>query len=861
MKLKLKNWQKILVGYISFLLIIVIVSISFYFLATSPDVKYGIKSGIIEHSDVGTDITESITGSKTAVSVLENDALTLSLTHNGNIELMNKQTGKVWASQVSEMLQSSFNQDRNAMQSFCELTYINDKNAEATFTSFDQCVQKKQLRIYKKSDDTVRLDYILGESNSDQLVPLAIEKERFEKEILPLLDESDKAFLKRQYLLYSADTLTAEDNPDELYKSFPKLKNTPLYIAGNLSGKVTKEKLMGVFEKIGYTAEDYDCDNELTGYGATSVTVTYKIIFDLTLDGRDLIINVPIDEIEFFRDYPLVRISLMRFFMSSANASSVLIPSGSGALVKFVPGQNDDTYTGRIYGEDRVVNDTVLPTVMDKDSDITLPMLAIREGENTVTAMIESGDANADIKYSASSGGMNCYLDFTVLQSDRAYINTQTSIIQCGNDVGCEDIRVRYRFGTVNASSSDQEVYSDIAVNYREYLKKKGTLKDGNVSKAPLLLLDIIGSVQVKKDFLGLLPASHNLILTDFEKAGQMIGWFGKAGADNLSVTLSGWNKGGLHRQTPGNINVLAALGGNSGLEDFSSSNAKNGISTYLSAGHTGYFNPTLFGGYSNSYTTTLVDGSMALENSYNAVERHTTGEGQYAIISPHRYSQIATDYIHSGNKALSIGDLASTLDSDYGNNYYDRTRTKNAVVSSLKKYSESGVSISVDNANMYALPFIDRIENVAVKAGDSSVFDSAFPLVQIVLHGNIDYTTELELSNADDMQTALSAIRFGSGLKATLSYSNSDYEFKSYYSYLFSTDYKTNRENIVIQNEMVKEALGGLQDIEIIAYNSQGEVSRTEYANGTVIYVNTGNTDIYFDTQKITAMSYLRIN
>ena len=45
------------------------------------------------------------------------------------------------------------------------------------------------MQIYKNTDNTVRFDFILGESSADQLVPTCIVKERFEKEILSKLDE------------------------------------------------------------------------------------------------------------------------------------------------------------------------------------------------------------------------------------------------------------------------------------------------------------------------------------------------------------------------------------------------------------------------------------------------------------------------------------------------------------------------------------------------------------------------------------------------------------------------------------------------------------------------------------------------
>ncbi len=863
MKRKFKKWQKMLMGYTAFLLIIAVVATSFYMLASSPDAKYGIVSGIIEHSEKGKDITESVLSAEMPGTLLQNENIALSISQNGSINVLNKKTGREWSSSVKPEQEAGFKQGFNATHSMCEVTYVNDKNAEAVYTSYDQSVMKKQLKIYKVSDEVIRLDYILGVSSADQLIPAAFEKKRFEKEILPKLSESDQAFLKRQYLLYYGDKLTADDNPDMLFEKFPKLEDTPLYIAGNISGKVTKDKLTKVFEKIGYTAEDYDYDNSLTGYGASSVTVTYKVVFDLSISGNDLVVNVPKDEIEFFREYPMLKLSMMKFFMSSSEDASVLIPDGSGALLKFTPGQSPVSYSGTVYGNDTVRNDLLLPAVMNSETEIRFPLISMRSGKDTVTAIVESGDSNAEIKYNAVPGGVNCYFDFTVLQSDRSFINAKTSIIQCGNDVGVEDISVRYRFGSVEETASDDEVFSAVACDYRDYLLKNGKLKTNkNLSKNPRLLLELIGSVEVSVDFFGLFPVSEDLVMTNFKQAQKMVDWFTSKGADNLTVSLNGFGEGGLYRGEPGSISVLDALGGEDAFESFAKKLRKNGIDCFYGTVHTEYFNPTLLSDYDSSMTALLVDRSEALFGNYNAVEAHTSGEkGEFAVISPAYYSQIAKDYISEEYKSLSVGELMSRLNSDYGDSYHDRSRTKTAVLSALSAYTKKGTALSADNANLYALPYCNLIENMPVTAGDSKAFDRSFPFSQIVLHGLVDYTTELDFAKCSDTASALEAIRTGSGLKAALSYKNSDYDFPAYYSNLFATDYKNNREALSEQNALVSKALEGLGNVKIVSFEADGDVSKTTYENGTVIYVNTGEQEATFDTQKIGGMSYLRIN
>ena len=862
MKKKLKPWQKTAISYVSFLLVVLIAVAAFLNLAKSPKVQYGIAGGIIRHSEAGENITDSIINNTENTTVLENENLRFDIKPDGNIAVTNKATGKVWSSSVEDALVSNFSQGYGETHSLCSITYVNEQNAEAVWTSYDQCIKKKQMHIYRMSDDTIRFDLILGESSADQMIPTGITKERFENDILPNLDEDDQAFLKRQYLLYEADKLTVEDNPDELYKKYPKLKDTPIYIAGNIEAKITKQKLTKVFEKIGYTAEDYEKDNQLTGYGATTVTFTYKLCIDYTLQGNELVVNIPKDEIVFYTAHPLLRVSLMKFLTSATDSASVLIPSGSGAIAQFVPGGEQIKFSDKVYGEDLTVNQKTLPSVMDNDSALSFPMFAMRYGNDTVTAVIESGQASASLNYNTTASGMNCYYEFTVLQSDRAYIDEKNSVIQCGNDVANQDITVRYSFGQAGANHSDEQVFSKLSCDYREYLKAKDMLSVSDaLSSEPTLLLDIVGSINVKKDLLGLFPVTENLVLTDFKSAQKMVDWFSDKSDINLKVKLSGWNDGGLYRQSPGKVSFSGALGGKKGYKSFMGFLEEKGIDSYYSAEHITFLNPELFSGIKKSDNALFIDGSVAQLGVYSAVEGSNFGEGKLNVITPEIYESVAKKYAGSDIDSISIGRLANSLNSDYDVPYFDRTRTESQVIKALKVYSEKDITVSAEDANLYAMKYCDFIENMPTKSGESTAFTQSFPLKQIVLHGAVDYATEIDFSVSEAETAVLNAIRAGSGLKCTLSYKNSDYSFPSYYSFMYSTDYNNNRDAVVKYGNKVNEALKGLGNTAIIAYETDGEVSKTVYENGTVIYVNTGDTDEEYDTQKIEAKSYLRID
>jgi len=860
---KLKNWQKTLIAYTSLFLVIAIVAGCFVMLASSPDKSFGIENGIIVHSDLGKNITDFVLNSEEAVTVLENEKISLSLSNDGNIKVTNRQTGKIWTTAVDNDNVNKFGQGQNETHSFLSVTYVNELNAEAEWTAYEQCVKKKQLQIYRLDNGKIRLDFILGESATDQLIPAALTKERFEDEILPLLDKNEAEFMKRQYKLYVSEKLTAEDNPDKLYKEYPKLKDTPLYIATNISSKMIKQRLTKIFEKINYTSEDYEKDNRLTGSGSTTVSFTYKVVVDLSLSGDELIVEIPKDEIVFYRDNPMLKISLMKFFASSTENAAVLIPSGSGAISEFSVGGKDLSYSGNVYGKDLTVSSETMPATMDSDSDLSFPIFALRQGNDVITAKIDSGAANAILNYKTTENAMYCYYDFTVLQADRAYIDEKNSVIQFGNDIISEDISMRYSFGTVDSSESNERAFSKIACEYRKTLFESGQLPTDSetATDAPAVLLELLGNITVKKDFLGLFPVNSKLALTDFEQAEKMVEWFSKNTESDLAVSLKGWSDGGIYRQSPGKVDYSSSLGRTKERESFFETLNKLDILSYCSAEHNVFLNTAMFDGYKKSYNAKFVNGGSAVALGYTPVEGGYYGTGEVNIISPSRYTSIAEGYMDDGVKAISISTLANSLNSDYNLPYFDRSRAKKEVIKTLESYKEERVEISAEDANLYAFKFCDRIENMPLSSGASSVFTKSFPFKQMILHGYIDYTSKVNFGVAEARESLLTAIATGGGLKATLSYENFDYSLPSYYSDVYTTGYKANRKKIAEYANTVSKALEGLGKEKIISYETVGLLSITEYSNGTVIYVNNGDTDVSFGTLQIAAKSYLRVN
>lgn len=92
-----------------------------------------------------------------------------------------------------------------------------------------------------------------------------------------------------------------------------------------------------------------------------NVSVIYR------LDGDDLIVEVPFDDLEYKEDYPIYYLSVLPYFGASGTTDEgfLFVPEGGGALIEFNNGKtSQNSYYSNVYGwdmgqdRDAVVHDT-----------------------------------------------------------------------------------------------------------------------------------------------------------------------------------------------------------------------------------------------------------------------------------------------------------------------------------------------------------------------------------------------------------------------------------------------------------------------------------------------------------------------
>ena len=197
-------------------------------------------------------------------------------------------------------------------------------------------------------------------------------------------------------------------------------------------------------------------------------------------------------------------------------------------------------------------------------------------------------------------------------------------------------------------------------------------------------------------------------------------------------------------------------------------------------------------------------------------------------------------------NANISYEDIGIDLSSDfYKKNPYSREAVKELQVEKLKTQNDNGIRQMVNMGNVYALPYVDVIVETELSGSQYTLLDANVPFFQLAMHGYVDYTGKpLNIcGNLDD--ELLYSAEYGAGLMFTVMHEDAftlqDTLYTQYYGCEFSNWHDRIRSIYTRYNNEMK----GIFNQEMTGHEKlEAEVSRTDYADGTSVYVNYS----YFD-------------
>ena len=164
-----------------------------------------------------------------------------------------------------------------------------------------------------------------------------------------------------------------------------------------------------------------------------------------------------------------------------------------------------------------------------------------------------------------------------------------------------------------------------------------------------------------------------------------------------------------------------------------------------------------------------------------------------------------------------------------------------------------------VNKANAYSFAYAEDILNVQMGDNAFAIIDGRIPLYQMILHGCVDYSTELlNFDDSEDMTlTVLQMIETGTAPHYVFTEQPSSRMKNTGMNQFFATTYDTWKGEAIDIYNRVNEALKYVSGAQITGHEIQGDVRKITYSNGVVIYINYSDEAESMDGKTIPAMSY----
>ncbi len=804
---------------------------------------------VVINYDDGEEVEETIRvnaydGSETPV-VMENDELKFTLdptTTQFTLEV--KDTGKVWYSNPQDADEDTIalTNEKNKLKSTIAMTYSNTTGLQTLYNNYEYSIEKGIYEI-EQGEDYVKVNYSMGDTEKEFVIPPVAKEDDFKK-LMENMSKSNANMIQQYYKKYDINDLGKKDNKEELLASYPILEQTPIYVLRDTTKEGMKVKFQTYFEEAGYTYDQYLADKELNHAVKSSDKPIFNANMIYRLDGSDLVVEVPLKELEFKEEYPIYNLTILPYFGAAGKQDTgfMMVPEGGGALIRFNNGKTaQNAYYSNMYGWDMALSrESVVHNTRS-----TYNTFGISNGDDSFLCMMEDGVAYAAVQ-----------ADISGRYNDYNYVNAQYSIMLCEQyDVGDianssvyvylkelpdESLVQRYRF--VNSGS-----YVDMAKEYQAYLEDKYEgyfVKQENDTQAPMVL-EVVGAIDKVKQVFGV-PVSRPWKLTTYEEAGEMVRNLKEEGIENLTVKMTGWCNGGEKQKVLNSVKTISELGSKKDLQNMIQNASANGVDVYLD-GITQY-----------AYDSDILDGFSTFRDAARFITKERAELFEYSEITYSAREGIDSYWLLHNEEALKMADNLTKAANEFGagvsfrdtgmdlsaDYYLKNTVSRQAALQKqqeqLRKMADADSNVMINMGNDYAVAYSDVITNMDFKGSEYTILDEAVPFYQIALHGYVDYTGEALNLAGNTEEELLCAAEYGAGLSFTMMQETAFALQKTLYTEYYGSDYTAWHDRMLSIYNRYNEELGHTFDQQIVGHEKLNhEVSCTTYEDGTKVYVN----------------------
>lgn len=686
------------------------------------------------------------------------------------------------------------------------------------------------------------------------------------------------------------------------------LRDNPTYLYKGAS-RWREADVVRLFRSAGYTPEDKQRDHIANGFHPPAINPKiFKIPVEYHLNGEDLVVRVPCGEIEYPYEtpvdflmvggdivlnenglpvydengatvsYPLLSIRVLEHFGGAVNQDGyIFIPDGSGVLINLDSKTVKSTRVS-VYGKDASVVNT--QTIETRVEPVRLPVFGLKEENRAFLAIIEQGEALADI-VAKTAGGRDLVNE---VSAEFRLVNKQVIAVQQGPKPPISGTRLGHVLPSVTAYESrhylgdivirysflhgDQASYVGMARHYRTYLMDKYGLKPLEPGAGLPLFVELVGAVEKVKPVLGV-PMSVAYPMTTIDQARAILEQVMQSGATNVKIEYSGWLEGGLNHILPNRVSLEDTLGNMKQLAGLRDRARDLGAELYLGTSFLTVHRDRL--GYQGvaRYAVRGIDRNPVLVSDYDPGTLLAREDTARYVIKPSELDELVDSFLRDFRNievGLAIEDMGSDVYSDpdqragldqitaftaqkytaermreSGRGGTDRGQATQIIVAQLQKIvSELGVKPLIRGGNAYALPYAGCLVDVPMASSGYPAESERVPFYQIVVHGLYDYAGP-PLNLAQDMETALlRSIETAAGLSVVLTHSPSSDLKGTSFAHLYSTGYEEWLDPVLRAYEQLNSVVGHLRSCEIVNHEKIApSVYMTTFDNGQSIVVN----------------------
>lgn len=785
--------------------------------------------------------------------VVENDNLKLYTdTETGNIAVFDKRNKETIYSNPLDAEEDSVanGANMNYLKSQFILQYYNKDVKSGTFDSYSMCVERGQLSI-ESIENGIRYLYQVGDFSSNKTgnLPIYITQEKLDS-IASQLGEKEATSLKRYYS--ASDTAAGMLEMNGVVQKNVK----------------TLAKLKDWFAGAGWTDEDYEEQMELAGVEA-DMPISFVIPLEYRLEDDGVKVSIPVSGIEEYGGGSVHRIQLLRYMGAASKDETgyMVVPNNSGSLIYFNNGKtNVASYSQYVYDIDPLIANF---TTTENTEPVKLPLFGICREDSSVLATIEDGQTLAMIT-AGVSGVYNdynyAYATFVLRNADNLQMFGDSSgeVYVLETDMYDANLTVKYTLLT-----EENKGYAGIANVYRKRLiaeeKLDAVTAEGNIP----FYYDIIGGVKETSHILGV-QYLRNFPMTTFDEAALIAKDIAAQGITNQVMNYQGWMNGGFYHDTVDKVRVTRKLGGKEGLEALNQAVTQYGGRFYVDAAIQKVtfaddgFNYNAEGAryYGAGYVA-----SFGLVNPTTL--RATSGlgymENHYDLLSPRYLPRYVEKYATAMQQyevgGLSFRDLGNYLTSDKKRtNIITREDALDILLGQWELLDGTGKNLMADAANDYAFAYLTDIINAPLGQNEFFIVDEDIPLYEMIIHGSIDYSSDLlNFQDEEDMTNViLNMIEYGAAPHYVFTWEESSQMKRTALNRYYATTYKVWKQEAVDVYKQVNEALKHVSGAMMIDHEiMQNDVRKITYDNGVIIYVNYSDETQKADGVQIPAGSY----